>query len=54
MTKEQLSISSKKEEKERKLQVIRGRVEQITDKLGKKIDEGIKETVTLFKAFDFS
>ena len=42
--------TEKNQEKEQKLDEIRQDVESTGDRLGKPIDEGIKETVVMFKA----
>ena len=39
------------ENKEKKLDIIRKKVEKITDELGKPVEPGIKETVVMFNAF---
>ncbi len=46
-------VSSEKSEKQKKWEQIAAEVEQITDSLGKGVDEGIKETVIALKAYEF-
>ncbi len=45
--------SEAKNDKIRKLEVVRKEVEFIVDKLGLEIDEGIKESVAVLRAMDF-
>ncbi|MBU3964678.1 hypothetical protein KJ591_00160 [Patescibacteria group bacterium] len=51
MTKEELGEHEQKEA-DKELKGIREKIDKMTDKLGMPIDEGIKEAVVMFNAFD--